>query len=222
MSCCAECSTTYNRTFDAKMAARDMTRYKKRGPSKSTKKLLDVIFSRPGNSGMSKTLVDIGGGIGAIGLESAAKGVETITSIDVSNEYRAVAEREVVKRGLEHQFAFYTGDVVQLSNNIDPADIVTLDKSICCYQDYTSLVETSVSMARNILGIVIPREVWWVIWINAIGNLFRQLKGDPFRTFVHPISRIQNIITNHRFTELAVQTSREWKILVFQAYGNTK
>ena len=220
MNCCAECSTAYNHTFNAKMAARDLKRYKKRGPSESTKKLLNVIFNRPGKGSNSKSLIDIGGGIGAIGLESVANGIESITSIDVSSEYLSAAEKEVVEQGLQNRFTFYTGDVVQLATNIDPADIVTLDKSICCYQDYASLVETSVSMARNIVGIVIPREVWWVIWINAIGNLFRKLKGDTFRTFVHPVTKIRSIITNHGFTELATQRSREWEILVFRVNGN--
>lgn len=220
MSCCAECSTVYNRTFNAKMATRDMNRYKKRGPSNSTKKLLKAIFHGSGKASISKSLIDIGGGIGAIGLESAANGIESITCIDVSSEYQAAAESEVVKQGLENKFTFYTGDLVELSNKINPADIVTLDKSICCYQGYASLVETSVSMAQKVLGIVIPRDVWWVIWINAIGNLFRKLKGDPFRTFVHPIAKIRNIITENGFTELDSQRSREWQILVFQSNGN--
>jgi len=214
MNCCSDYSTVYNNTFNAKVAARDMARYRKKGASKSTKKLLKTIFGDQDGNKNLKSLIDIGGGICAIGMESSAKGVEMITSIDASREYRAEAEMEVKSRGLEKKFKFITGDAAELSGDIPAADIVTLDKSICCYSDYHSLITATISKASNIYGIVIPRDVWWVRFPNALGNLYRKFTGDRFRSFVHPIGEIQKIIRAFGFKEISEQSSREWKILL--------
>ena len=64
--------------FDDGLAQKDLKRYLKKGPGKSTRLLLDAL-RKAGIGGMS--LLDIGGGIGAIQHELVAAGVAA--SVDV-------------------------------------------------------------------------------------------------------------------------------------------
>ena len=215
MNCCQEAK--YNKTFNTKVAVKEMAAYKKGGASKSTKKLIKSIIKQQNGSLGEKSLLDIGGGIGAVGLELTDKGLKSVTCVDVSTEYLAAAEKEVESRGLTEKFKFIIGDAVAKSKNLAEAEIVTLDKSICCYEDYALLVSTSLSKSKSVYGIVIPRDVWWVIAINGIGNLFRKLKGDSFRTFIHPVNQMRNLILRNGFREASFEMAREWLILVFVA-----
>ena len=61
MSCC-QCKGIEN-IFDKKAAKRELKRYQKKGPSKTTRMLLEAINEK-GVLGLD--FLDIGGGIGAI------------------------------------------------------------------------------------------------------------------------------------------------------------
>lgn len=214
--CCNQRFTAYEKTFSSKVAAKDLKRFKKKGPDRSTRKLIESILLLESSNLKDKSLLDIGSGIGALGFGLIGNGLAAITCVDVATEYLRLAEQESVSRGFRDRFTFIAGDIVDQSDNLEAADIVTLDKAICCYEEFKSLISTSVSKSRDIYGIVIPRETWWVKTINGIGNVFRKLTCDKFRTFIHPIDEIKEVITNHGFKEVSTEKAREWLILVFK------
>lgn len=215
MNCCSDSNPTYNKIFDAKLALKDFKRFKKKGPTRSTRKLIDAIVKSKNGDLKDKTLLDIGGGIGAIGLTLNEIESVNVTNVDVSLEYLKKAEEEVTLRGFKDRFEFINADFLLTSDNLSTADIVTLDKAICCYQDFQALVRTSVRKSKNVYGIVIPRNTWWVKSINGLGNFVRMLTGNNFRTFVHPVDRIKEIIIDSGFLNIYSETAREWHILVF-------
>jgi magnesium-protoporphyrin O-methyltransferase len=194
---------------------RDLNRFRKKGPSKSTKILIDTIVRSQNRDLKNKSLLDIGSGIAAIGLTLNEKGSVRVINVDVSKEYLNKAEDEVTIQGFKDRFEFINGDFLDIAEDLPRADIVTLDKSICCYRDFKNLVQTSIIKSKNIFGIVIPRDTWWVILINNLGNFIRIITGNKFRTFVHPVDQIIEITKKYGFTNKYSQTAWEWLILVF-------
>ena len=53
--------------------------------------------------------------------------------VDASREYLAIARSEAERRGLQGRVEHRYGDVVELADDLQPAEIVTLDSVICCY-----------------------------------------------------------------------------------------
>jgi hypothetical protein len=199
--------------FDEKAARKEIRRYRRSGPKKSTKILLNALADRAVEG---KTLLDIGGGIGVIPAELLIKGLLKATLVEASLPF-AMAARELAETiHIEDELEEHVGDFSQLHEAFAKADIVTLDKVICCYKDYESLVTLSVEKADYLYGIVIPGEEWWVKLVHRIGSFLTRLSGSKFRSYVHPIFRVEKIIFDHGFVRSKWQRQREWVIAVYE------
>ena len=70
--------------YNARKAASELRRYRNKGPIPSTKMLIDALKTE-GVEGA--TVIDIGGGIGAVQHELLAAGAAHVTSVDASDAY---------------------------------------------------------------------------------------------------------------------------------------
>src|SRR6266498_2772385 len=95
MNCCNQCQGLEN-LFDSRFAQRDLVAYQRKGPSKQTRVLLNVL-REVGVKG--RTLLDIGGGIGAIQHELMKSGLDTSIDVDASSAYLAAAQEEAARQG---------------------------------------------------------------------------------------------------------------------------
>ena len=177
--------------FDAKVAAKELKRYQKKGPRKETSMLLQAL----GNEGVEgMTLLDIGGGVGAIQHELLSDGVDRATNVDGSSAYIEAAKGQARRQGLEDRVSYHHGNFVDLAPSIGPADIVTLDMVICCYDDMESLVGLSSERARKLYGFVYPKVSWWMKAGLAAGNLYWRARRSSFRAFLHSTGAIDAIL----------------------------
>jgi len=177
--------------FDEATARRDRDRYHRDGPDTTTRLLLELLT--PYRSAGSSVL-DIGGGIGIVDLELLRAGAGHATLVDGSTAYLAVARDEARRAGVLDRIEFIEGDFVRRAASIDRADVVTLDRVICCYHDMRGLVSRSGAKARLIYGAVYPREGWWTRLVVDAENVFFRLRGSPFRTFLHSPSDIDSVL----------------------------
>lgn len=187
---CSQCQgieTVFNRRF----ADHDLREYHKHGPSKQTRLLLDVL-RKVGVQGL--TLLDIGGGIGTIQHELFKSGVWAATDVDASPAYLAVAKEEAARQGYADHVQYVYGNFVELAPQIEPADIVTLDRVICCYPDMQAMVRLSSARAGKWYGLVYPRDSWWIRLGGRVGNLFLALTRNKFRFFVHPAKEVDALV----------------------------
>ena len=97
------------------------------------------------------TILDIGGGIGVIDQELLKAGAGHATMVDVSHAYLDVAREEARDADLLDRIDFHHGDFVGRAAETEPADIVTLDRVVCCYHDADALV--GLSSARGAPGL---------------------------------------------------------------------
>jgi len=199
--------------FDRRTAEADLRRYRKHGPARSTRILLDAL-KRYGIHGA--TLLDIGGGIGAIPLDLLTAGAASATDVDAASGYLAVAQEEAERRGLAERVTYHHGDFVTLANAVPPADVVTLDRVVCCYPDMRALVGASAAHTRHLYGLVYPRDTWWTRLGGRIGNALLVLTRSSFRFFVHPTSDVDTVIQS---TGLRPAYQRDagllWQVVVY-------
>jgi len=127
------------------------------------------------------TILDIGGGVGAVPHALLEAGARAATDVDVSSSYVDAARAEAERRGVAPQIVFRQGDFVSLAAEIPEADVVTLDRVICCYPDVRALVSLSASHARRLYGLVFPRDTWWARLGMAIVNLVLFMMRNPMR-----------------------------------------
>src|SRR5262245_4258286 len=131
MGCCSRyCAAEAH--FSDKIAHRDLRRYERRGPDAITRTLLNELRSEPLEG---KELLDIGAGIGALGGELADSGLAGITLVEASPAYLEAARGQLEKRFSPRPARFVLGDFVLIANTVPCADVVTLDRVVCCYPD---------------------------------------------------------------------------------------
>lgn len=161
------------------------------------------------------SLLDIGGGLGGIQHALFERGLNQATHVDASSAYLRAAESEANRRIFTERIEFLKGDFVDLAKNISPADIVTLDRVICCYDDMQSLVKLSAEKAKKIYGLVFPRDLWLFRVLLPIVNFIISLTGTPFRIFIHRSEDVNRLLMEEGLLPVFHQSAGFWQILVF-------
>ena len=162
------------------------------------------------------TLLDIGGGVGAIQHELLGAGVDQATQVDASAAYIAAARAEAQRRGNAERVSYRHGNFVDLAADIDPADIVTLDRVICCYPEMEKLVGLSAAKARRLYGLVYPRDTWWVKLGLALMNFFLRLQRSHYRTFAHPTKSVEAILNGNGLRQSFYRRTLVWQVAVYR------
>jgi magnesium-protoporphyrin O-methyltransferase len=209
---CNCCEITDN-TFGEESARSDLRSYRRRGPAAQTKLLLQAIRSLR----LRKAeLLDIGGGIGAIHHELLEDVADQATHIDASSAYLQEARAEAARRGHERRVRFIHADFTEVASDLPQADIVTLDRVVCCYPDYRRLLKAAAAQSRKALAFTYPRETWYLrIGLNII-NFFQRLQKDPFRVFLHPVAEMDALLQSEGLERVSLRRLFVWEVALYQ------
>jgi magnesium-protoporphyrin O-methyltransferase len=179
-----------------------------------TRVLLDALISE---GAADATFLDVGGGVGAIQLGLLEAGAAGGTSVDASPAYLEAARQEASSRGHAGRVRYLAGDVVEVQHGIEPADLVALDRVVCCYHDMPALVDATASRARRAYALVYPRDTRLTRLAIGLLNLAQRLRRHPFRAFVHPTSAVEARVEAHGFRRVFLRRSILWQAVVFRA-----
>jgi Methyltransferase domain len=161
------------------------------------------------------TLLDIGGGIGTIQIELLKAGASSAVSVDASTAYIEAAQNEAGRQGLQDRIQFRHGDFVEFADGLPSADIVTLDRSVCCYSNMPALVGLSADRAKRLYALVYPRDTWWMKIGMAAVNWLQRVRRIPFQVFAHPSAAVEGILHSHGWRRRFYRVSGAWQIAVF-------
>ncbi len=210
MNCC-QCQGI-EEFFNEQYVTQELSRYRAKGPDKTTRMLIDAL-KEEGVQGL--TLLDIGGGVGAIQHELLDAGVHNATNVEASTASIATARAEAQRRGHAGRVSYHQGNFVDLATHIPPADIVTLDRVICCYHDIEKLVGLSTARARKLYGLVYLRDAWWIKIGLAIENFFYRLRKSPFRVFFYPTEAVEAIVNSNGLRRRFYRRTLLWQVVVY-------
>jgi magnesium-protoporphyrin O-methyltransferase len=200
--------------FDQKEAKRRLRRFRRRGPDRTTRLLIDELRNALGEQGQA-TLLDIGGGVGAIHHELLGRGAARAVHVDASTAYLAQAREESARRDHQDRMDFVHGDFVAVAGSLAPAEVVTLDRVICCYPDMRRLVGLAAERATRLLGAVYPRAVWWVRFGVAAGNVVLRIQRSAFRIFAHEPRDIDATLREAGLEQRFRRRTLSWEIVVY-------
>lgn len=199
--------------FDLKTAQKELRKYLKSGPNKATKKLIDSIGK---DIPVGKSLLDIGGGIGALQWYFLSNGATSTTDIDYSTGYIEVAKSHAAEQGWASQVNYHEGDFLELANSIEAHDFVTLDKVVCCYPDYQGLLKQALSKSKEGIALVYPLGGTIAKIISYLGRIYLRLTGNTFRPYIHPVKEIRHLIASRGFEIVSSQVSFPWHVEVYK------
>jgi len=209
---CNCCEITDN-AFSESEARSELKNYRRRGPANQTNLILKAIRSL----GMKNAkLLDIGGGIGVIHHELLEDVADQATHVDASSAYLKEAKEEAARRGHGERVRFIHADFTDVASDLPKADVVTLDRVVCCYPDFHKLLQAAAEHSRRALAFTYPRETWYLRFGFRILNFFQNLRRDPFRVFLHPVAEMDALLNQEGFEKVSFQRLFVWEMALYR------
>jgi magnesium-protoporphyrin O-methyltransferase len=209
-SCC-DFRDVVDRQFTASKAAKELQVYRKGRLGPTTRLLRDGVTELGLNHG---SLLDIGGGVGALTFELLERGMATAVIAEASIAYVTAAKEEAVRRGHSVSATIVHGDLFELSNELPAANLVTLDRVVCCYPSYEAMLEEAIRHAKRGVALSYPRDRWLVRAAMWLENA-KHARTSGFRTFVHPPLQMQQVIERAGFELARRRTTAIWATDVY-------
>jgi SAM-dependent methyltransferase len=215
--CCGEGIPACERVFDRETADRDARDFRRKGAPWSTRELIDELAAGLDLAGA--TVLDVGAGVGPVHLGLLARGAATAVDVDGSGAYVAVAREEAERAGLADRVRHVVGDLTIVAPTLAPADLVALDRVVCCYGDVVSLLTAAAALARTRVGLVYPRDRWWIRAGAALGNLVMFRRSSGYQMRIHRVAAMAALLEAAGFARLAGRDGRLWRVETWERVG---
>jgi 2-polyprenyl-3-methyl-5-hydroxy-6-metoxy-1,4-benzoquinol methylase len=185
VSCCPP--KGYEKLFGERSARRDAKRYRRKGLDDTAKRMVDFLRAR-GLEGA--TVLEIGGGVGAIEVELLEAGAERAVNVELSPYYEKTARELWREAGVDARADYVVADVAADGADVGRADAVVMHRVVCCYPDYDALMGAAAERAGRYLVISFPRERLLMRAAFGAVNLVARLLRWEYRNFFHPVPGI--------------------------------
>jgi magnesium-protoporphyrin O-methyltransferase len=177
----------YRWVFSERSAHAEARRYRRRGLDGTSRQIVDFLKTQ-GVEG--KTLLEVGGGIGAIQIELLRAGASRALSVELTPTYEEVATGLLRDRGLSDRVERRVMDFAEAAAEVEGADIVILNRVICCYPDMPKLTAAAARHTNRVLVMSYPRRSWWTRMGFGLSNALLLLLRREFHIFVHSPQQI--------------------------------
>jgi hypothetical protein len=206
----AQCCTPagYRKIFGERTARRDVRRYRRRGLDRAARKIADFLIAQ-GVEGDS--VLEIGGGVGAIQLELLKAGAARTTNVELSPEYEPFAAELL---GDETRVERRLGDFVV--DDVEAADDVVLHRVVCCYPDPDVLVGAAADHALRRLVLSFPPDTRLFRIGSTVANAYLAVRRTEFRSFVHPVPKILGAARARGLEPTFEARTPMWRIVGFE------
>jgi SAM-dependent methyltransferase len=188
-------------------------RYKTKGLSRSSRLLFDFIRD---SGAKGKAVLDLGSGAGGFSMELLKEGAESAVGFDLSPKMIDSAIGLASAAGFESRAKFQVGDAA--TSELPSADIVIMDKVLCCYSQWEPLLGNAMKASRGMVGFIVPRDEGLAKWPFRLGlrlvNFFSKRRGGVM-FYLHPLGLVDRRLRESGFVRRNKQGSRFWLVFLY-------
>jgi len=197
--------------FSPDQARADARAYRRDGLDGEARRIADAVRVRMRTG---YTVLEVGGGVGAIQLTLLRDGAASTTNVELSHSYEPFARELIHEAELDGRVVRRVGDFVAEAATVPAADVVILQRVVCCYPHAERLVATAAAHAGRLLVLTFPVDRWPIRLMMPLANTWMRFRRSKFRIFAH---RTSAIIAAARQAGLALESRRIglfWQMLV--------
>jgi SAM-dependent methyltransferase len=196
--------------FTERLARKDAARYRRKGIGVVGRGLVELVRGR------GRDVLEVGGGIGALQLELLRDGVEQSVNVELSPAYEAEAAALAREAGVEDRVERRILDFAQSAGEVEAADIVLMNRVVCCYPDMPGLVSAAADHTRRVLALSYPPDTW-TFRLAARGiNLWSRLMRHEFRFFVHEPAAMFRVAGERGLRVATRERRRFWEVAALE------
>ena len=211
MSCCR--SGPCEQMFSPRAARRSLERYRSKGLDEIERR---IVASAKEGGIQDAHVLEIGGGIGAIQAELLEAGAATGEIVELVSAYEPYARALASDKGFAGRVTFRVADLVEDPDAVEPADVVVLNRVVCCSPDGVELSGVAARLARRTILLSYPRDVRWVRLGIGLINLGQWLFRRSFRAFVHPPAKLRAAIEEQGLRATDLGHTAFWEYTTLQ------
>jgi len=198
-----------DRFFGKHFARRVARRYRKHGLGKTEQAMVEFLESA-GLAGA--TVLEVGGGVGELHIELLKRGAEGAVNLELSPAYDEEARRLLVDTALTDRVERRLHDIAVDPDAVEPADVIVLNRVVCCYPDYERLLGAAATHARRALVFSYPRRNALSRAIVGVQNAGFRLMRREFRVFTHPPEAMVGVLRSQGLTPRFAGGGLVWRV----------
>jgi len=199
--------------FRPRTARRNLERYRAKGLDGLERRLVDCANAL--GLGGARVL-EIGGGIGAIQSELLESGASRGEIVELVGAYEEFAYELARERGLEGRVSYRVADILDAPGDVQPADVVVLNRVVCCSPDGIELAAAAAHLTQRVLLLSFPRDVVWSRAGVGVLNAGSWLMRRSFRAFVHPTATLLAAVEAEGLRFVERGNTAFWEFAAFQ------
>ena len=203
----------YRWVFSERAALSEAKRYRRKGLDSTSRRIVEFV-KRQGVE--NRTVLEVGGGIGAIQIELLKAGASRATSIELTPTYEQVAGELLKEAGLQDRVDRKVMDFVDASVELEPADVVIMNRVICCYHDMPRLAGAAADRTRELLVMSYPKRAWWTTIGLGLANSVLRATRREFHIFLHPPREIIATSKRHGLHPVLDQAGVLWTVAALE------
>lgn len=161
------------------------------------------------------SLLEVGAGSGTAAVTLLEAGMARAVAYDISPSHERVAGALLQGRGLSDRVEWHTGDYLTSADR-QAADVVFLNRVVCCYPDGVGLMAAVAPQARRFLAVSYPRPLWWARSALRVMNGYLRLRRVPFQVFVHDPAALTAPAVESGLIETASGRTAMWEWKVWE------
>lgn len=204
-----------NRLFAGRLIRKELRAYRRSGLNKRQQKIIALL--EPLTPGAA--VLDIGCGVGALGTNLLKRGAARSTFVDVSSSYLQAARTVATEAKVEERADFHRDDFAVSERPYLQADVVVLDRVVCCYPDAVTLLTKAAHHSQQTLVFTCPRPFWFMRVFRALCTLSMRLWRQEYRFFLHDPALLVQAATSVGHVVVATHPLGVWQVVQVRVSG---
>jgi magnesium-protoporphyrin O-methyltransferase len=200
------------------MARSEAKRYRRGGLDRTSRRIVDFVKEQ-GVEGRS--VLEVGGGIGAVQIELLKAGASNAVSIELTPTYENVARELLDEAGLSGRVERKVMDFVEADGQVAGADVVIMNRVLCCYPDMPRLAGAAADHTQQLLVMSFPRRALWIQAALGIANFMLWITRRGFHIFVHRPADIIATGERHGLAPVLDQRGVLWMVAALRRTAGT-
>jgi hypothetical protein len=212
--CCR--AATCQEFFNAREARRNLSRYRRKGLGGIERQMVASL-----DAGLLRDarVLEIGGGIGMIQAELLKAGAARGEIVELVQAYEPFARELAHDQHIEGRTTFKVADVLDQPDTVSPADVVVMNRVVCCSPDGVRLAGVAAGLAGRALIMSFPRDRLFVRIGGRVLNAVLGALGRSFRVFLHPRDALQAAAQAQGLRPAGSGRSFAWEFVAFRRHA---
>lgn len=209
-SCCR--AAPCEELFDSRVARHDLDAYLRHGLGRLERRMMEALNATVAVEGAR--VLEIGGGVGAIQAELLGAGAASGEVVELVPAYRPYARRLAEERGVAERSAWRVHDLLAEPDAVEPADVIVMNRVVCCSADGPDLAAAAAALTRGALVLSFPRPTFLLRFAAAAQRAVFRLVGRSFRAFVWPEELLEAAVRRGGLGVVSRGGGLVWRFLV--------